>query len=456
MNNTKIIAKVDNKNHFIDPTFQLTWPGKQEALLSTYEKSTKKMIPLLNESHEFCKTKNLFIEGDNLEALKILLQDYSEKIKLIYLDPPYNTGNKFLYNDNFIAKDLLHSNAKIHTNWLNMMYPRLLAAKKLLCKEGMILISIDDHELHYLKVICDEIFGEKNFVGTIVVNTTPNARDYGHLAKMHEYILFYAKNIKFTKTNLLEKKDLIFKFKDTLGEYNLHPLYNSNEGFTPNNRPNLYYPFFFEKKENETSKQFFEITLENNMTNPIFPPKSEKNSVQFVWRWGKEKAKKHLNKEIIGYKNKNNQLRIMQKMRHTKKRIRSILSDKSYTSRAGTAELEALFKTKLASFPKPLALIKTLIKMATNDDDIILDFFAGTATTAHATMAVNLEDHGKRIFILIQNSEPCEKIVESDKYRFTTIAEMSKERIRLAINQIKISNTQNIHLDLGFKVFKIY
>lgn len=470
MNKSKTAVSFQENINSTDSQFQFTWPGKQEAILLANEPIKKYFIPQISESHKFTETENIFIEGDNLDALKLLQNQYQETIKFIYIDPPYNTGNQFIYNDNFKINiedyqgktkqaDKLNSNynlnGRIHTKWLNMIYPRLLLAKNLLCQEGMIIISIDDHELHHLRMICDEIFGEKNFIGTFVINTTPNARDYGHMAKMHEYAVFYAKNITFTKTYLLDCEEKNFKFKDKNGGFNIHPLYNSNEAFTPLNRPNLYYPFYIGQKIKDNINTFFEISLENNNNTPIFPPKSEKNNIQFVWRWGKEKAQKNLNQEIVGYKNSNNEFRIVQKMRHTKKRIRSLLNQNAFISRKGTAEVEDLFQEKIASFPKPIALIKTFIKMATQENDIILDFFAGSATTAHATMELNAEDSGKRKFIMIQNSEQCKSNRQNKNCHFTKISDLGKERIRLAAKQIEKKYNHNKIIDLGFKVFRI-
>ena len=356
---------------------------------------------------------NKIIHGDNLEALKALLPQYEGRIKCIYIDPPYNTGNEgWVYNDNLNdpkikkwlgavvgkeAEDLTR-----HDKWLCMMYPRLKLLHKLLANDGAIFISIDDNEQANLKLMCDEIFGGGNFVGSFIINSTPNARDYGHIGKMHEFCLFYAKKHSELTTNQLPDLERTFKYKDKIGGYNIHPLYNSNVAFTPDNRPNLYYPFYLNPKK-IIENDFFEITLEKEAgLIEIYPSKSIKDNVQFVWRWGKPKSKENLNIEILGYKTGDNEYRIVQKMRTTHKVIRSIFSEKTNTSRKGTAEVEAIFEKKSFSFPKPIKLIEDLILAATKDDSIILDSFAGSGTTAHAVLNLNKQDGGNRSFICIE------------------------------------------------------
>lgn len=301
--------------------YQFTWPDKRNAIRLANTPTTKTLRPCREESVDFDTTNNLYIEGDNLDVLKVLRENYLGKVKMIYIDPPYNTGNDFVYNDRFDQdkQKYIHnsgqhdeegnqlvqnteSNGRFHTDWLNMIYPRLKVARDLLAEDGVIFISIDDNEQENLRKICDEIYGNQNFIGSFIVNSTPNARDYGHIGKMHEFVLFYAKDIFFTETNLLPVVDKTFVYRDANGGYNIHPLYNSNEAFHKGNRPNLYYPFYL--YTNEIIKDgFYKIGFtEKEDSIKIFPPKSQKNGVQFVWRWGKDKAIANLNTEIIGYK----------------------------------------------------------------------------------------------------------------------------------------------------------
>lgn len=344
---------------------------------------------------------NFLLEGDNLASLKLLEKTHRGKIDVIYIDPPYNTGNKdFVYDDDYVdSVDQFR-----HSKWLSFMEKRLKIARSLLSDKGVILLSIDDNEMNNLKMLCDSIYGENNNLGIFIVKSTPNARDYGFVGKMHEYILFYAKNLDKVETNLMPVLDKTFKYSDEKGGFNIHPLYNSNEAFTNENRPNLFYPFYL--NPNNQNDDFYEISLEKQKDwIEIYPPKSVKNNVQFVWRWGKEKSIENLNKEIIGYKVSDGEYRIVQKMRHDEKLIRSILDNSDYTSRKGTAELEQIFNEKKFSFPKPLNLIKDIIFMASTGTSTILDFFAGSGTTGHAVLKLNAEDGGHRKFILCTNNE---------------------------------------------------
>jgi adenine-specific DNA-methyltransferase len=459
--------------------YGMNWPGKAECFKTIQQPSIATLIPAKEESIDFDKTQNIFIEGDNLEVLKLLQKSYIGKIKVLYFDPPYNTGNDFIYPDNY-SESLdtylsytgqvdgdgkkfatnTETDGRFHSKWLNMMYPRLFLAKNLLREDGVVFISIDDNEVTNLKSLCNEIFGEENFIGQFVINTTPNARDYGHIGKQHEYCLFYAKNAVEAKTNFLEDKEKTFKYKDAIGEYNIHPLYNSNVAFTNLNRPNLYYPFYL-NLDNNIEQSFFEISLKPFKNSiEIYPPKSVKDSVQFVWRWGREKSLADLNKEIIGYKTEEGEYRIVQKMRTSSKLIRSLLLEKEFTSRRGTAEAEELFKKKIFSFPKPVELIKTFIKVGSSDDDIVLDIFAGGCTTAQAVIDTNKEEGGNRKYICIQLPQPIEKGSEADKAGYRTIADIGKARIEKVIERTKkepqeLFKEDITKLDLGFKVYKL-
>ena len=453
--------------------YQFTWNGKYQSIKNAQTPSSATLRPCKTKSKNWNDTENLYIEGDNLEVLKQLQKTYYGRIKMIYIDPPYNTGNDFVYNDNFLCgidnykvqtnqelKSNPETNGRFHTDWLNMMYPRLILAKNLLREDGVIFISIDDNEFDNLKKITDEIFGENNYLGTFVINSTPNARDYGHIGKMQEFCLFYGKNSISTITNMLPDEGKTYKYSDDTSGFNIHPLYNSNEAFTDKNRPNLYYPFYV-YLDKPISKEFYEIGLEKRENSiEVYPPKSLKNNVQFVWRWGKEKAQAYMNKEIVGYK-LGDEYRIVQKMRHDKKIIRSLLLDKKYSSRRGTAEVEKILGEKIFSFPKPMELLYDFIKIGTNENDIILDFFSGSATTAHATMQINYEDNLKRKYIMVQLPE----LVSNAKYN--TICDIGEERIRRAGEQIKaewekehlsdglFGSDQEFTTDIGFKVFKL-
>lgn len=455
--------------------YQISWPGKKAALLAANSNISKTLRPVESESVNFKSTQNLYIEGDNLDVLKLLQESYLEKIKMIYIDPPYNTGNDFLYRDDFSESSLKYkektsqvdeegirlvanteSNGRFHSDWLSMIYPRLKLARNMLRNDGVIFVSIDDGEVDNLKKVMCEIFGEKNFIGTFTVVSTPNARDYGHIGKMHEYVHFFAKDIEAAKTNQLAVEDKNFRFADEKGGFNIHPLYNSNEAFTPANRPNLYFPIYA-YPDKPINENFFQIGFEKTDTAiEIFPPKSERNQVQFVWRWGKPKCVENFNAEIIGYKTDSGVWRIVQKMRHTTKIIRSLLDGSSVSSRRGTAEVEELLGGKIASFPKPLSLIKTFIEAGTDEEDIVLDFFSGSGTTAQAVLDINSRDNGRRKFICVQLPELCDTASDAFKAGYKNIADIGKERIRRAGLKLKESSyITSPDLDVGFRVLKV-
>lgn len=470
--------------------YSLDFLGKSYARYLASLDSETVIVP--DEGNKDINSENIYIVGDNLDALQHLKYSYSERIKCIYIDPPYNTGSDgFVYNDKFeftaeeLAKKIgieqeeaervLNMQGKsTHSAWLTFMYPRLELARDLLSDDGVIFISIDDNEKDNAKLLCDLIFGEGNYVGTFTVNSTPNARDYGHIGKQHEYVLFYTKKKESAETFLIKQKEKKFKYKDEVSGFNIHPLYNSNEAFTNENRPNLFYPFYLylDKRDGD----FYEIGLERKENSvEIYPPKSEKNDVQFVWRWGKEKSLNFMNKEIIGYKTEDGEYRIVQKMRHDAKLIRSILDNKEFTSRKGTSEVEELLGEKIFSFPKPLELIKTLITVGIECTGIVLDFFSGSGTTAEAVMRKNLEDSNLNSdikYIMVQIDEnydelysKAKKAEEKNKYgkiigfldsinKPHVLSEIGRERIRRAAKKIAEENPEKAEsLDLGFKTY---
>jgi adenine-specific DNA-methyltransferase len=428
---------------------RFTWDGKNEAARQAETPAIAVMRPDHAESKDWDTTQNRVIEGDSLEALKLLQKEYAGRVKMIYIDPPYNTGNDFSYRDKYT-----------HSGWLNMMYPRLQLARNLLREEGVIFISIDDHEVHNLRKLCDELFGEENFLGIFITCSTPNARDYGHIGKMHEFCLYYAKNSLHTKTNLLEDKDKTFKYCDEKGGFNIHPLYNSNVAFTDKNRPNLYYPFYLYpgKPLEGLGEAFFEIGLSPaEDAVEIFHPRSLKDNVQFVWRWGRNRSAEYINREIVGYRTGNGEFRIIQKMRTFEKVIRSMLTGKEFSSRRGTAELEELFGKKIFSFPKPLSLICHFARAATDKDSIVLDFFAGSGTTAHAVLQLNAEDGGSRRFICVQSPELTDLGGEAARAGYRTIADITRERIRRCGERLKNGPGagQQAELDIGFRAYTL-
>ena len=454
---------VDDENE----RYRLDWPGKKASLLKANTPITKTLRPCREESVNFDTTENLYIEGDNFEVLKILQESYLGKVKVIDIDPPYNTGKDFIYKDNFkVSKEEYEdeigavdedadklfkntdSNGRFHSDWLSMMYERLVVARDLLRDDGVIFIHIDDNEVHNLRKICDEVFGEENFLGLFIVNSSPSAIDYGHIAKTHDYALFYAKDIEVTTTQHLPDDGKVFKYTDEIGAFNLYPLYNGNVAFNPETRPNLFYPFYL-NPNNKLAADFFEIGLEEKEGwIQVFPVISKKDGIQRVWRWGKPKAQHDLNKELVGYRTGDGEYRIVQKTRLTGKVIRSLQLDTEISSRKGTGELESLFNSKLFSFPKPTEIIKRFITVSTKPNDIILDFFSGSGTTAHSIFRLNSEDAGSRKFIMVQLPEKTDEKSEAYKAGYKTISQIGKERIRRAGTKIKMDLLTKYELEL--------
>ena len=424
----------------------------------------------------------MFIEAENLEALKILQKSYAGSVKMIYIDPPYNTGSdSFIYPDKFsesreeyarrvgdtddagylkrdgVFQGAWRKNGKdsghYHSNWLSMMLPRLHLAKTLLREDGVIFISIDDNEQAQLKLLCDEVFGAENFAGQITVVNNPRGRDYGGIAKMHEYLITYTKTLE-AEINNLENRDKEFPFKDSLGGFELRELRNRNIAFHKENRPNLYYPFYV-NENSELDNGLLEISLEPKLGfQAVYPKVSQ--GFHTVWRWGKEKAQQNLNVEIAARKMTDGGFMIVEKYRKTSQMARSVWAGKEDNSEKGTLLVKELFDgKKFFDFPKSEEMIRKIIQMGSNKDDLILDFFSGSGTAAHAVMQLNAEDGGCRRFICVQLPEETDEKSEARKAGFNTIAEIAKERIRRAGRQISGGLQDGSEIDTGFKVFKL-
>ena len=466
--------------------YELRWLGKNYArLLANVE--TETMIVDDKEHNDKVENKNsenIYIEGDNIDVLKHLKNAYSEKIKMIYIDPPYNTGSDgFVYKDDrkYTKEDLaeltniteeeaqriLSFNTKgsnSHSAWLTFMYPRLLTARELLSDDGVIFISIDDNEVSQLKLLCDEVFGEENFAGQITIVNNPRGRDYGGIAKMHEYIIVYFKT-ENSNINLLSDKGKKFQYSDLISGFDLRELRNRNIAFNKENRPNLYYPFYI-NKNNILDNELYEISIEKKEGYIELYPK-ESQGIRTVWRWGKDKAFKNININIAAKKMQDGGFQIVEKYRKEEKMARSVWWDKEDNSEKGTLLLKNIFEgRKIFNFPKSKEVIEKLVEMGSDPNSLILDFFSGSATTAHAVMQLNAEDGGNRKFIMVQIPEEIDPKKSKAAYDFCVdelkqepvITTIGKERIKRAANKIKKENESKLEekpLDLGFKIFKI-
>ncbi len=312
---------------------------------------------------------NLIIKGNNLLAMHCLKKQFAGKVKLIYIDPPYNTGNDgFKYNDRFN-----------HSTWLTFMKNRLEVAKELLRDNGVIFVHCDDNEQAYLKVLMDEIFGREHFIEVITIVNNPRGRDYGGVANMHEFVNIYAKSLSYTLYPLVDE-DKEFPYKDEISGFEIRELRNRNTKFNDKNRPNLVYPFYLNPKKQDKNG-FYEISLQKkDGWVEVLPAKSQ--GIQTVWRWGKEKAKKNLNINICGKGMKENgRYQIIEKYRKKARMARSVWWDKEVNSERGTLHLKELFNGKVFDNPKPEETLKRIIEMATKEGDVILDYHLGSGTT---------------------------------------------------------------------------
>jgi adenine-specific DNA-methyltransferase len=464
--------------NFANERYVLNWAGKSDAFRLMQQPTTRTLMPIPEESVNFDDTQNIFIEGDNLDVLKILQKSYFDKVKMIYIDPPYNTGNdSFIYRDQFsetkaeyqkrvgdkddegymtsegIFRKNSRENGQYHSNWLNMMMPRLFLARNLLRDDGVIFISIDDNEVHNLRLLMNEIFGEENFIANIVWQKKYAAtNDSKGFSTTHDYILVYQKTESFSRNLLPRTKEQNQPYKN-----------DDNDG------KGLW------RSDNLLVKSFSESgvypIVNPNTGEEFYPPKGS------CWRASKETMKVWLAENRIFF-GKNGQgapqlKRYLNEVQQGRVPITWWTFQEVGHNDEANKEVSALFGTKTPfDTPKPVRLLKQMLLIGSDKDSLILDFFAGSATTAHALMQLNKEDGGNRRYILVQMPEICEEKSEAFKAGYKTIAEIAKERIRRAgkklqyeieaenkkkETQLNFDNQENKYpnLDTGFKVFRL-
>lgn len=476
--------------------YELQFLGKNYAKLQTSTESETVIVPdnVHNLKKENINSENIYIIGDNIDALKHLSKSYNNKIKCIYIDPPYNTGSdNFIYNDNFSftpetlatkmgidreeAERIINLKGKSnHSAWLTFMYSRLTLAQSLLTQDGIIFISIDDNEKSNLKLICDEIFGEANFVSDFIWINNERGRSIDKfIANTNENILAYAKNIEFLKVNeqIEEGEELLLEYnlKDNKSYYKKgDPLFNNNTAFNIETRPNLAYSIYINKKTNEKKcihekekitdndgNESWYLPSENLLGDDwikIIPPLRKTNNKIGCWRWGIDKFMKEADEELI-LEEKNGKYMFYSKNRLSEDNTK-IFKYKNYIKGIagvkGTKEVTNLLNNKIFDNPKPLNLIKLICEIGMGKNDIILDFFSGSGTTAHSVMKLNAEDNGNRKFIVVQLPQEIEKKQPAFKEGYRTIDEIGRTRI---INAGKIIKEENSNVDCGFKLFKL-
>ncbi len=431
--------------------YQFTWPDKKNSVLLANAPITETLRPYRSESVDFDYTENLYIEGDNLDVLKLLQETYLGKVKMIYIDPPYNTGGDFIYNDDYAEnmdeyiknsgqfdKDKnqlvsnMESNGRYHTDWLNMIYPRLKLARNVLSEDGVIFISIDDNELENLKKICEEIFGESNFIANIVWKHTQQSKnDELYFSRQYNHTLVYARNKSEVKRFYFERTEEDNKnYSNPDGDPK--GMWRSGDVRSPNYRKTLC----------------FDI---------IAPDGTVIKAPQNGWRWSEESIKEKIATGEIKFKDDYSgiirKIYLCDQPGRTPENLWE--GNRFGTTRQAASMIKELFDgVQVFDTPKPIELIEAMIQLVTDEDSIILDFFSGSATTAHAVMDINSKDGGHRKFVLVQISEELGEKTDAYKSGYYNITEIGKERIRRAGEKIKEQVT-DMKIDTGFRVLKL-
>ncbi len=489
-----------------DEAYEFTWVGKKAAIVEANKPIRKTLRPVLkdetiptgadSEGKPYCSsgskdwdtTENLYIEGDNLEVLKLLQESYLGKVKMIYIDPPYNTGNDFIYADDFMRSQEeeneqmgmydedenrlfknTDTNGRFHSDWCSMIYSRLMLARNLLTDDGVVFISIDDNEQENLKKCCDEVFGESNFVGKIaVVNNLKGRNDRKDIATCHEYILIYGKS-EFAANGMPltdEQKAQFDKVDENGSAYQLRDLRKRGRPDRREDRPNMYFPIYYNLETKKCS-----LVEEPNAV-AIYPIRGDGSDGR--WRWGKERVAANLAILEPRYSSIAKRWGIEHRVylnpslnpvnldeEDTEDTERSSKSKSFWiggelSNDVGRRQLKTIFGAAYFDYPKSIDYILNTIYMGSDSDSIILDFFSGSATTAHAVMQLNAGDGGHRKFIMVQLPEKCDEASEAYKAGYKNICEIGKERIRRAGDKIKSeSPTTTQDLDIGFRILKL-
>lgn len=461
--------------------YQFTWPDKRKSVVLANVPIAKTLR--LDRSRSVGRdgasgsidTENIYIEGDNLDALKLLQETYLGKVKMIYIDPPYNTGSDFIYEDDFKQEtgeylalsgqydedgnrlvQNTESNGRFHTDWLNMIYPRLRIAKDLLAEDGLICISIDSNEINNLRKICSEIFGSTNYITEIAVQNNPRGRQSDRfVATVHEYLLCFAKNSDMCITHgmpLTEEQKLEYNLTDEIGAYRLLGLRQRGVASLREDRPDMFFPVY-------VNPQTLEVSLDMNEGWEIIIPKKS-DGREGRWMWSKQKCVTDIKRLVPRFIGRRGEYDIFvkdylekEKDETRTRKYKTIWDDKSINNQVGTQEVKKLLGGEYMSFPKSLPYIEMIGRFGSDKDSIIMDFFSGSATTAHAVMQLNAEDGGKRKFIMVQLPEACDEKSEARKAGYETICDIGEERIRRAGKKIREETGADI--DYGFRVFRV-
>lgn len=455
--------------------YTFNWPDKSKAILLSNSPTTKTLRPIREKSFNFDSATNIYIEGDNLDVLKCLRESYFGKIKLIYIDPPYNTGKDFIYKDDYrssvsnylkisqqvnesgyVLDSNMETNGRFHTDWLNMMYPRLKISRDFLSEDGAIFISIDDNETANLIKIADEIFGESNRIAQLVIENNPRGRQSDtFFATSHEYLLCYAKNILKCRLNgddLTTDDIKDYKYEDGFGSYRLLGLRQRGVASLREDRPEMFFPIWV--NPDNLSISFSPIAG----WECVVPKKSDGREGR--WMWGKAKCENELDRLVARYIAKRQEYDIFVKDylhrdgEQRSKKFKTVWSEKNLNNQNGKRDLKERLGGDFMSYPKSLEFIKKIVKLGTDQDSIILDFFSGSATTADAVLQVNLEDSGDRKFILVQIPEKLATDSLAFKSGFETICDIGRTRLIEAVKEIENSDSLYQNKKIGFRYFR--
>lgn len=454
--------------------YQLDWPGKRAAAFAANAPIAKTLRPVREESVDFDTTRNLFIEGDNLDALKLLQESYLGKVKLIYIDPPYNTGNDFVYEDDFaetVDEYLLRSgqadaegvrlvsnteaNGRFHSDWLSMMLPRLKLARTLLTDDGVCCMSIDDNEAHNLRKLGEEVFGASNFVAQIAVQVNPRGRHLDRfVAKTHDSLLVFVRDAATNAISGIAKDGRMadeYQRSDSGGPFRLLGLRNRNQSFNPQTRPNLYYPLYVSPSDGAVG-----LSRTETFTDEVWPDAPD--GTKTCWTWGRDRVRS--DNALLMAERTGGEWRVYRKDylyggdgEVARTLVKSLWLDAEFNNDQGRRSIKELFGAPVMDFPKSPDLIARLVEIGCGPDGIVLDFFAGSCTTAHAVMALNARDGGRRRFVLVQLAEECDPKSEALKAGFVTVSELGAERIRRA--GLTLSSSAVTSIDLGFRMLKV-
>ncbi|MBM3465590.1 MAG: site-specific DNA-methyltransferase [Armatimonadetes bacterium] len=406
----------------------LDWPGKADCLAAARAEPLGELVACPGESVAFDTSQNQIIEGDNLEVLKHLQRTHAGQVKLIYIDPPYNTGHDFVYSDR-----------RSHARWLDMMAPRLSLARALLTADGIIAISIDDNEMAHLRLLMNEIFGEERFLGVVVVQSNRRGQTYRQISKSHEYLLFYARQDATLRE--LERVENPLPYADALGPFDLWELRNRNPRFGRHNRPNLYFPIYVAPQDvDDIGCAKIALAPDVRFSLEVWP--RNRAGADGCWRWSRDLLRTvELDGAcpvVVARQRRDGGWNVYEKSRKNTTRAKSLWTETGMINELGTVELGTLGMGGCYDHPKPLGLLRKIIRICTDGDDLVLDFFAGSGTTGHALLAANREEGTGRRFILVQWPEPLDPAGKPAAFcdalgKPRTISEITRERVRRAL-----------------------